>query len=153
MLAQHPRALPNHFAWLNDMRHRPQVNWTGRDLDDNAPVVSAVTVLRDYARDGLPAPRVCRAWLPLVLISEQLWEERDALSYDWTTYHQAGVFPPLKVEIFEMESGLPIAIEQGTSGSVFYLRDGNHRARFWKDSGFSEAPAWVLDYRPAPLKR
>lgn len=120
---------------------RPEVDWYKRDLDDKSPVVTVETLVRDYARLGTQ-PRVYQAWIPLWLLSERLWEEVEGSRYDdWPAYRMGGAFPPLKVEID--------AVVQGSMSFIqtVHIKDGNHRVRHWKQCGFSEAPAWCLDYR------
>lgn len=125
----------------------PKVNWTARDLDDSVAHVSAASILHDYRRLDYPiCPIVYQAWFPLFVLSEHLWNERDGLSYDWRNYDVEGIYPPLKIEIFEAREAC-VMLEPGTAMSSIYIRDGNHRIRFFKNHGFTEAPAWVLDYR------
>lgn len=123
---------------------RVSVDWHKRDLDDSVSVVTIESLLRDYARPG-SKPHVYQAWIPLWLLSERLWEEVEGREYDWSKYTRYGVYPPLKIEIDnEIRDSMSYI-------QTIHIKDGNHRTRFWKDSGFMEGPAWCLDYRHARL--
>jgi hypothetical protein len=120
---------------------RPKVDWYIRDLDDSSAPVSANSIFQDYARPNTN-PRVYQEWIPLWLLSERLWEEVEEIQYPcWKNYTKDGFFPPIKIEM-----GLILA-ESMSYYQTIHIRDGNHRTRFWKRCAFTEAPAWVLDYR------
>lgn len=126
-------------TWDSVSGSRPRVDWSKRDLDDKSEA-DVESLRRDYARVSTQ-PRIYQAWIPLWLLSERLWEEIEGGEYDWLPYRKDAVFPPLKIEI-------DVALYESMSFfQLTHIRDGNHRVRFWKECGFSEAPAWCLDYR------
>jgi len=127
----------------NTIITRPRVDWYAKDLDDSSEFVSEESIFRDYASCTTTIkPRVYKAWIPLWLLYERLWEEVEGSKYpDWAKYKINGLFPPIKIDI-DVILGKSLSYFQ-----TIHIRDGNHRVRFWKQCSFIEAPAWVLDYR------
>jgi hypothetical protein len=120
---------------------RPLVDWSLRDFYDNSDIVTEHSIFNDYAFKN-QNPQVYQKWFPLWLLSERLWEEEDGGIYIyWPTYSTKGIFPPLKIELYATVGNNPNYYQ------TIHIRDGNHRVRYWKENGFEEAPAWVLDYR------
>jgi hypothetical protein len=125
------------------MAKRPRVDWFRRDLDDRSATVSVESLMADYAMPHTH-PRIVQTWIPLWLVSERLWEEVEGGHYpDWAHYAPDAIYPPLKVMLnVDPDHGLHVRL-------TLFVLDGNHRIRFWKHCGFTDAPAWVLDYRPS----
>lgn len=120
----------------------PNVDWTAQDLPDTVRRVSKESILKDYVPVAdRTKVTVYAAYVPNGDVpDEQLAEENpdendeDGGSYDWDEMQRDATFPPLKLQV-------------DRRGKVTII-DGNHRTRFWRETGFDCFPAWVIDYRP-----
>lgn len=116
----------------------PDVNWYDRDLQDSGKVTRE-SILATYGNPkAKTVPVVYQRYIDLNDLDEKLVEEEDAddvdpAGYDWSEFDRRGTFPPIKVDV--------------GADSKPNIIDGNHRVRFWRETGFEYAPAWVLDYR------
>jgi hypothetical protein len=118
----------------SDGDSRPRVDWTSRDLADDG---TADSVLQAYGRGR---GNVYRAWVDIDSIplpkgagikNGMPVEDGD---YDYSDLrHFRGAPPPLKLRV--------------GAGGKMVLMDGNHRLAFWRDRGFAQVPAYVIDER------
>jgi len=110
----------------------PEVDWDARDIQISKPWSEAgVRKWLDLPPDAV----IYKALVPLSDIDEKLVEEEDGGSeedYDWSELQSRRSSPP------------PIVVTRKLNGNV-EPADGNHRTRFWRNSEFEEAPAWVYD--------
>ena len=133
-----PKARPQPFARIgkpadSEGPDRPGVDWTSTDLNDDG---TADSVLQAYGRGK---GNVYRAWVDPSLIPSPKgdgivngYPDMDG-GYDWRELQNRGSPPPLKLRI-------------GANGKLV-LMDGNHRLAWWRERGYSEVPAYVIDER------
>lgn len=118
----------------------PDVAWYDQDLQDSGRHVSPASIARDYVREAdrqrvtvYPA-YVPRGDIPDEICAEEECDDEDGGSYDWDQFRFRGSPPPIKL----------LVKRDGTIEIV----DGNHRLRWWREQGYDDIPAWVIDYRP-----
>ena len=70
-------------------------------------------------------PRIYRAMIPM--------PAQAAIAVANKGFTRTGVYAPTTLEV----------TARGTS----HLIDGHHRVAYWRQQGFTHAPAWVIDYR------
>ena len=58
---------------------------------------------------------------------------KEESTYDWSKYDTRSVYPPAEVHLKR-------------SGEI-QLVDGNHRVTYWRESGMTHVPAWIVDSR------
>lgn len=114
-----------------DKRVAP-VNWNGKDL----AMLKAWNkdVVREFL--GLPSDAVIYTTLADVNDLNPILAENESAAdndnYDWSELQRRRSSPP------------PIVITRKKDGSVV-INDGNHRAKFWIDSGKQYIPSWCYD--------
>jgi hypothetical protein len=110
----------------------PEVVWEQRDLQDSSTPTPA-TIMKDYGRGkGI----VTQGFIDMdSLPKAKLSGGRD--SYDWSELQWGNSEPP------------PVKIRINPNGSATIL-DGNHRIEWWREKGYDQAPAWIIDERSNP---
>jgi hypothetical protein len=110
----------------------PNVDFAERDLQDSSSPVSVKTVVRDYAPGGPKfGGRVYPAWVAGEDMPPSYFNEEEQ---DWSEFqHRGRPWPPVKLYVYE-------------SGEMS-IADGNHRAYWWSEQGYTHMPCWVIDAR------
>jgi hypothetical protein len=108
----------------------PDVDWFGRDFWNDGTPASA---MKNYGRGK---GTVTRGYIDADRVTPKL--AGGASGYDWSGLERGlergrGAPPPATVRL-------------NKNGSVT-LMDGNHRVHFWKDRGFDQIPAFIIDER------
>jgi hypothetical protein len=125
----------------------PKVNWSAPDNYDRKVLTTSRSILKEWGqtaesargpadphagvqyKDAAKNPRAYRALVPL----SELDGYRTADMIASKGFTRGGAYPPIKLEL--SPQGKPFVI------------DGTHRMLYWKQQGFTHAPAWVIDYR------
>lgn len=110
-------------------RQTAPVDWHRKDMYG---VVWSEESVRKFL--GLPDAVVYRALIELSDLNEILVEEEDndPSAYDWSEFGRRATNPP------------PIVVTR-KKDNTFDVNEGNHRVRFWRESGYTKVPAWVND--------
>jgi hypothetical protein len=120
---------PDPIEITDNPTNAPEVAWNSRDLQDSAsPTLQ--TIMKDYGRG---TGTVRQGYVNLSgLPKEKLAGGKTGYAWD-ELQHSRSAPPPIKIRI-------------NKNGSTSIL-DGNHRISYWRERGFDEAPAWIIDER------
>ncbi len=117
----------------------PLVKWDKDALRANAEMIKeSWSGVKSW---GKGQPTVYQSYVPIDEVPHARTPEIEGV-YDWSEYKKSGVFPPITIVIHQ-------------NGVARKLEDGNHRAKFWTEKGFTHFPAWIVDFRKvqAPTTR
>jgi 8-oxo-dGTP diphosphatase len=99
----------------------PKVDWEAPSPDDYASVHPG---------------SVRRTYIPIKQLKPVLTEERNpGQEYDWSEFDPHGTYPPVQV---------------GSEGGKPTIFEGNHRVHYWRQHGFTHAPALLMEDENPP---